>query len=622
MNEQFSNRYTVVRKLGIGGFSRTYLARDLERPDYPLCVIKYLTIDPDQPLESQQALWMIINEARILRRLEKKAFHVPQLLAYSEREDCPYFVADYIEDGELVEAWRQSLNGFTQADAIAFLSAVLEVLKVIHDHNIVHQDIKPSNLIRGIDGIWLIDFGAAINLEENPNPEWIFGTPGYSSIEQQEGEVSFTNDLYALGMTVFNLLTGVDPEAITRHSNGKIDWQAYEVVQEIDAFVLDIIDKLTHSNSQERYHSAISVINDLQSKPTRTRRVASWQGLRLHPRSLKIKRPAPRFALPSAMSISVGVSVASLVWLSRGAWIPGITSTVSPQLARALQPESATQLTLIHDIGDQSIDAMTITPDQHLITESNGQMQRWNLSSGKVEQSWASDVLNELIVSPDGHRLVGKTQAGSLLVWSLPDEHPLARLTVPEAIASMSISPDGHRLATLSMSHTLRILDTETGHQFDTSQSRIAAIQYLATNQLASATEDGKIEVVSADGQIQQDLIGHLQSIHSLTSSADGNWLYSNGEDGTILWKLDSGDLVHVLPVVSSEVVTTGIVDQQFAVQGHDGSLRIWNRNGEVVCTIALNTKAVYSPDGMYIATITNDHHLKIWQVKGVHHVL
>jgi len=620
MNEQFSNRYTVVRKLGVGGFSRTYLARDLERPDYPLCVIKYLTIDPDQPLESQQALWMIINEARILRRLEKKTFHVPQLLAYSEREDCPYFVADYIEGGELVESWRQSLDAFTQADAIAFLVAVLEVLNAIHDNNIVHQDIKPSNLIRGTGGIWLIDFGAAINLEENPNPEWIFGTPGYSSIEQQDGEVSFTNDLYALGMTVFNLLTGVDPEAIMRHSNGKIDWQAYEVAQEIDAFVLNIIDRLTHSNSQERYHSAISVINDLQGVSPRSRRTSiHWQGVRQHLRSLKVKRPVSR--LPSAMSISVGVSVASLLWLSRSAWMPSVADALSMQSHR-LQKESAPQLSLIQDIGNQQIDAMTITPDHHLITESNGQMQRWNLSSGKVEQSWASDVLNELIVSPDGHRLVGKTQAGSLLVWSLPDQRPLARLTVPEAISSMSISPDGHRLATLSMSHTLRILDTETGHQFNTSQFRIAAIQYLATNQLASATEDGRIEIVSADGQIQQDLIGHLQAIHSLTSSADGNWLFSSGEDGTILWKLDSGELIHVLPVVSGEAMTTGMVDQQFAVQGNDGSLRIWNRDGEVVSTIALDHKAIYSPDGTYVATVTADHHLKIWQVKGNPHVL
>jgi serine/threonine protein kinase len=624
MNEQFSSRYTVVRKLGVGGFSRTYLARDLERPDYPLCVIKYLTVDPDQPLESQQALWMIINEARILRRLDKKTPYVPQLLAYSEREDCPYFVADYIEDGELVEVWRQSLNQFTPSDAIAFLKSVLEVLTVIHDHNIIHQDIKPSNLIRGADGaIRLIDFGASVNLEENPNPEWIFGTPGYSSIEQQNGEVSFTNDLYALGMTVFNLLTGVDPEEMVRHSNGKVDWQAYKTTQVIDAQVLGIIDQLVRSHPQERYHSAISVINDLQGTLTRSRRVPAihWQGIRQHLRALTIKRPVPR--LPSVTSLGVGLSVASLMWVSRSAWMPGIANTLPPQLLSALRREPAPELKLIHDIRDQSIDAMAITPDQHLITESNGQMQRWNLSSGKVEQSWSSETLSQLVTSPDGHRLVGRTQSSNLLVWSLPDPHLLARWTVPESVGSMSLSSDGHRLATLSLSHTLRVFATDSGNQIEAPESRIVAVQYLSTNQLAQATEDDTIEVVSDGGQLQRSLIGHLQAIHSFVLGPDSNWLYSSGEDGTILWKLDSYELAHVLPVTSGETVTAGMVGQQFSGQGHEGDLRIWNRNGQVVGTIAaLNTKAVFSPDGAYLATVTTDHHLKIWQVKGKNHVL
>ena len=604
MTEQFSDRYVVIQELERGGFSRTYLALDLHRPDYPLCVIKALTIEADCPSDRQRAQWMIVNEARILRHLEKAA-HIPQLLAYSEEQDCPYMVLEYLE-GDLIETWRRTLPKFTQADLIAFLATVLEILRVLHQHQVVHQDVKPSNLIRSPAGaISLIDFGAAIGLNE-PASEWRFGTPGYSPIEQQHGEVSCSNDIYALGMTAVELLTEVNPEEIARQSNGRIDWLRYPPAQYIEARLLKVLDRMVSLHPGARYPSATAILEDLKSKPQCKPAIPS-KGLKQMVRSFPVK--------PSA-SIGIGIAVTALIWLSRASWKQSVSEAIS-QLSH-WQPQPSVKLALIQDIQIPPISAMGLTAHD-LITVGNGRMERWNLLSGKVEQSWASDSLSQIVVSQD--YVAGETESGDLEVWLLSEGKRLQRFTPPEPVASIALSPSGHQLATLSATRTLRIFDAETGRLIRAPEPGITAIEYTPKDQIVCAIANDAIEVKTPDGQLQRVLSGHTEGVDHLTSSPDGNWLYSSDKHATIVWQLDRGELIRVLPLRESDMLTSGIIADQWGVQTQDG-LRLWSRSGQWSRAIAdFNTKARYSPDGNYIATVTNNH-LKIWQVRGFNHAL
>lgn len=620
LNEQFSDRYKVIEVLDEGGLTRTLLARDHEQADYPLCIIKCVNESQD-PEEIQQARWMLANEDRILRKLQRRTTNIPRWLDSSIGGDHPYLVGEYIE-GKVVETLRQTNDSLSQSELVAFLHHALSVLDVVHRHNIVHQDIKPSNMIRRSDGtISLIDFGAAIQIDEDP--EVVFGTHGYSPPEQQSGDISFANDLYALGICAIELTANVDPERIGRLPDGKIDWQALSV--RLDPPIVAILDKLVHREPQERYSEALSVLSDLQRIEIHNRIVNRKPTERItRPIKRLVKRVrVPRIPALPTLPPKVGLvtSFAAISLISGFGLMPlapRISDLITGQISD-LYHEPTLTLARVQDISNQSVEQMVITANQQLITVGNNQIQRWNLTSGKVEQSWVTEPISAIALSQDGQRLAGRTQSGELKIWAVSTGALIKRFALPDPVASMSMSTDGKYLATISTTKTMRVWDTDTGSLIHTADTPVAAAAYSPTNQLICATGDYHIGIWSSNNEeLQRMFFGHTDSVRALAISPDSNWLYSTGEDGTIVWRLDTGELVRVLPVRSDSTISAGLLANQFVAQNQDGAVHLWNHSGRLVRSVGdFDTPVTYSPDGKYVAVLTKNRHLQIWQVKG-----
>ncbi|NJM87217.1 MAG: serine/threonine protein kinase [Hydrococcus sp. RU_2_2] len=184
-------RFQILHELGSGGFGTTYLAKDMELPNKPQCVVKQL-----QPRFNSRALWQnakerFATEAMVLRRLGDHD-RIPQLVSHFEEDDEFFLVQEFIDGEELrKEVSRQPFN---EAQTIDFLKDTLYVLDFVHQQGVIHRDIKPSNLIRRrSDGkIILIDFGAvkeigtlSYNAETQTVITSVIGTPGYMAPEQQ-----------------------------------------------------------------------------------------------------------------------------------------------------------------------------------------------------------------------------------------------------------------------------------------------------------------------------------------------------------------------------------------------------------------------------------------------------
>ncbi|HEY9852584.1 MAG TPA: tetratricopeptide repeat protein [Leptolyngbyaceae cyanobacterium] len=261
-------RYQIIRLLGSGGFGDTYLAIDRDLPGSPQCVVKQLKSKNVQSSVWQTARRLFETEAQVLYRLGKHD-RIPQLLAHFEENQEFYLVQEFIEGEDLSQELipGKQLN---EAEVIALLEDILTILGFVHQQNVIHRDIKPSNLIRRQqDGKFvLIDFGAVKeistlvgNTQEQIGGTVLIGSSGYMPSEQLGGKPRFNSDIYALGMTAIQALTGTFPDELPEISEtGEVDWREYARVSNRLAAILN---KMVRSHFRDRYQSATEVLADL-----------------------------------------------------------------------------------------------------------------------------------------------------------------------------------------------------------------------------------------------------------------------------------------------------------------------------------------------------------------------
>ncbi|BDI14809.1 hypothetical protein ANSO36C_06110 [Nostoc cf. commune SO-36] len=134
-------RYKISQTLGAGGFGRTYLAQDTQRPGNPTCVVKKLMPARQDTRFLQVARRLFNSEAEILESLGKH-HQIPELLAYFEDDQEFYLIQQYIEGHTLSEELPPVQNVQNESFVIEMLKQVLEVLEFVHQHRVIHRDIN------------------------------------------------------------------------------------------------------------------------------------------------------------------------------------------------------------------------------------------------------------------------------------------------------------------------------------------------------------------------------------------------------------------------------------------------------------------------------------------------
>ncbi|MBD2194247.1 MULTISPECIES: AAA-like domain-containing protein [Calothrix] len=267
------NRYQIFKQLGVGGFGETYLAYDLDLPDYPTCVVKHLKPKNANPTILEIAQKKFDQEAKILYKLGNAHPQIPQLFAHFLENEKFYLVQEYVDGNnltsEIIPGYRQS-----EAEVLKLTKEILEVLAFVHQQGIIHRDIKPMNLMRRKDGkIVLIDFGAVKEigaLQVNPQGESsltvAIGTPGYMPSEQQALYPQFSSDIYAVGIIAFQALTGLQPLQLPRNVNGEICCALFQGTVNISLGFAEFLDKMVRYDYRQRYQDATAALQALQQQ--------------------------------------------------------------------------------------------------------------------------------------------------------------------------------------------------------------------------------------------------------------------------------------------------------------------------------------------------------------------
>ncbi len=259
------SRYRAMRVIGQGGFGRTLLAVDMDKPSQPLCVIKQFFPRSPNPDSRSKAIAFFRQEAQ---QLEALGHHpqIPDLLAYFVVNDQHYLVQEFIE-GETLAALIATGDAFDQTRILDVLNALLPVLQFLHDRQVIHRDIKPDNIIwrSATDSYVLVDFGAAkyatpLTLAQTGT---VIGSAAYAAPEQVGGKATFASDLYSLGVTCLHLLTLVEPFDLFSFADDRWVWRDY-LSHPINPGLGRILDKLVARPLRCRYQTATEVLHHLQ----------------------------------------------------------------------------------------------------------------------------------------------------------------------------------------------------------------------------------------------------------------------------------------------------------------------------------------------------------------------
>ena len=262
-----SGRYRLEAKLGSGGMSTVYLARD-ETLDRAVAV----KVMHREMSEQEDQLARFRQEARAVAKLSHP--NVVSVIDAGEDGGHPYIVFEYVE-GETLKQRVARVGALETQEAIAYAIEVARGLSVAHARQMVHRDIKPQNILIDDEGrAKLTDFGISRQLEQDGMTATgrVLGTTDYVAPEQAMGKaVDPRSDIYSLGVVLYEMLVGQVPFSADsqvgvamKHVNEELP-DVQQRRPEVSAAVALVVERATAKDPDRRYEEVGEMIDDLST---------------------------------------------------------------------------------------------------------------------------------------------------------------------------------------------------------------------------------------------------------------------------------------------------------------------------------------------------------------------
>jgi serine/threonine protein kinase len=242
-------RYRFIRELGHGGMGEVFMAHDLHLHNRP-CVVKKIREDFCKEQGKENALKYFQQEARTLSQLSHP--NIVQITDFFEEDGEYFLVMEYVEGKNLRQIVKERGSPVESKQVIDWAIQICSVLEYLHEHepSIVYRDLKPSNLMVDVNGVLkLVDFGIARQYAASDEHTQVI-SEGYSAPEQYRGFVDPRSDIYALGTTMYFLLTGEDPVPLTPCKLQDTN---------IDDAIVRIVETATSQNLDLRFQTAYAM---------------------------------------------------------------------------------------------------------------------------------------------------------------------------------------------------------------------------------------------------------------------------------------------------------------------------------------------------------------------------
>ena len=258
------DRYEVLERIGMGGMSDVYKAKDHKLNRH--VAVKVLKQEFSENTN-------FVSKFRVEAQAAASLMHPNIVNVYDVGEDNGvYYIVMELVDGITLKKYIEKKARLSVREALSIAIQACMGIEAAHNNHIIHRDIKPQNIIISKDGkVKVTDFGIAKAATSNTITSNVMGSVHYTSPEQARGGYSDEkSDIYSMGITLFEMLTGRVPfngettvAIAIKHIQEEMP-SPREYVPEIPVCVEQIVLKCTQKSPDRRYHSMAALIADLK----------------------------------------------------------------------------------------------------------------------------------------------------------------------------------------------------------------------------------------------------------------------------------------------------------------------------------------------------------------------
>jgi eukaryotic-like serine/threonine-protein kinase len=267
---QTLGKYRIVAPLGSGGFGTVYLAQDT-------WIDKKVAIKV--PHRQGVDFGELLREPRLLASVNH-----PNIVAITtaEKQDNVFFIVMEYVQGETLENMIGTQGALELNRAIDFSCQICNAVDHAHRQGVIHRDLRPANVLVGDnDMLKVADFGTSRFLEIAAHGTTVIGSPPYMAPEQFQGKAVFASDLYSLGITMYQMLTGVlpydtpAPSDLEKLMSGELVSPPRLRNPSIPKSINDVVLRAMAPDISKRYQRASDLLDDIlaarkASQPRRT----------------------------------------------------------------------------------------------------------------------------------------------------------------------------------------------------------------------------------------------------------------------------------------------------------------------------------------------------------------
>ncbi len=650
------NRYEIIRPIKSGGMGAVYEV--LDKRLNKKWALKEMIESFSDAQEQLEATERFQREATLLASLDHP--NLPRVIDYFEDVGKFYLVMDFIVGTDLNELVKLAENHKMSEEQVTRIAIdILSILDYLHNRPspIIYRDIKPANIMirKSDNSTILIDFGIARAITgENTAPKTEIGTVGYAPPEQYTGNPLPVSDLYALGATMHELLSGNPPRVPFQFKPLR------EILPDISENLNAAIKKALELKYQNRWKSAKEMLLALESVSASA--VAPSPDIVQHESQGFDDLPGLGSFGLSGMGNSPLFSGPSTPNLASSPFGPA--SSIASELQKSFEHDSyrlkIKNTNLLDFNNTQTSASANLNPDSvfqdklesdrlktpapfislpHLTPEEKTIMDNLHLFTYRFKEVTSvidnAVTFTELCFHPKRELLITADKSGILELKDLTSFNKVWSMnTFFPGISSIDFSKDGKQFAFNSKGSECSVCDTK-GHisiskfsDYSGVISRIIFIPELLA--LIIAYRDGKLIKYNFGFQTTEFLENKEEEITSIAVTTGGEQLLTGYASGKIvLW-----DLMTRKPIVSANEHTGSINTLQIAPNnkvaasgGADGTIVLWNmKTLAPVKKLTGNTGAIhsiaYTPDKPYLCSSSQDGTIRVWDLPSKHNAV